>query len=113
MATWPKLPEVRSWLRLQPDPVEDLVIDSARMAAIAWGNRRTNLKYDPNDPDNPDPVIPDDIHEACVMHAARLYRRRDSVDGSLGGGEWGIVRVGRVDPDILALYDGAAPMIFG
>jgi hypothetical protein len=111
MATWPKLPEVRAWLRLAPDPVEDSVIDGARLAAIAWGNRRTNHQYDPIV--DPDVDIPDDIHLACVMHASRLYRRRDSVDGSLGGGEWGIARVGRVDPDILALYDGAAPMIFG
>lgn len=113
MATWPKLPEVRTWLRLSPDPVEDTVIDGARLAAIAWGNRRTNHLYDPYDPDNVDPEIPDDIHQACLMHAGRLYRRRDTVDGTISFGDAGAMRIGRVDPDIVALYDGAAPMIFG
>jgi hypothetical protein len=48
-----------------------------------------------------------------VMHAARLYRRRDTVDGTIGFGELGAVRVGRVDPDIESLYSLRAPLVFG
>ena len=110
MAAWPKLPEVRTYLRLQPDPTEDNVIASALAAAISWGNRRTNHKYDPDL--LPGAELPDDIHDACLKHAARLYRRRDTIDGTVGG-EWGMMRVGTVDPDIRMLYDGASPMIFG
>lgn len=111
MAAWPKLPEVRTFLRLQPNDVDDLVIDTARLAAIDFGNRRTNYKWDPNV--DPDVVIPDTVHQACLMHAARLYRRRDSVDGTIGYGEMGVIRVGRLDGDITSLYDSVGPVVFG
>ena len=34
MALWPKLPEVRSYLRMQPDPGEDAIITTALAAAF-------------------------------------------------------------------------------
>jgi hypothetical protein len=109
MAYWPKLPEVRSLLRLQPDPVEDGIIGTALAAAIDYGNRRMNLGggWIENG------TLPDAAHEACLFHAARLYRRRDSIDGTLGFGDLGVVRVGRVDADIEALYSAVCPMVFG
>jgi hypothetical protein len=109
MAYWPKLPEVRSLLRLQPDPVEDGIIGTALAAAIDVGNRRMNLGggWIENG------TLPDAAHEACLLHAARLYRRRDSIDGTLGFGDLGVVRVGRVDADIEALYTSCSPMVFG
>jgi hypothetical protein len=108
MATWPALKEVRSFLRLQPDDTEDLVIDTARMAAVDYGIRRLNYLYPVDSVD-----VPDTAHQACVMHSARLYRRRDSIDGTLGFGDLGLVRVGRQDPDIDALYASVGPLVFG
>lgn len=49
------------------------------------------------------PVIPDAIVRASTILAARLYRRKDSPEGVLGSAEWGLVRVGRVDPDVAGL----------
>ena len=111
MAFYPKLPEVRSFLRLQPDPAEDGIITTALAAAVDYCNRRTNYKYPV--PPSDDGTLPDAAHQACLIHAARLYRRRDTVDGTIGFGDLGVVRVGRVDPDIEALYSLVGPLVFG
>ena len=80
--TWPSLKEVRSLLRLQPDPTEDAVIQTALSAAVDFGMRRfgyvwvydqdtglcTRVYRYPPDSDQ----VPDSGHEACLLHAARL-----------------------------------------
>ena len=120
-SAWPTLKEVRTLLRLQPDPNEDGVIQTALSAAIDWGMRRFGQELVFNDdgtysleylypPDATD--VPDSAHEACLLHAARLYRRRDSVDGTISWGDMGTVRIGRVDPDVMMLYDSVAPWGF-
>lgn len=114
MTDWPKLPELRTFLRLQVDATEDTVIDAARAAAVDYGNRRTNYQWPPTaDTSTWLTPMPDLVHQACLMHAARLYRRRDSIDGTLGFGDAGMIRVGRYDPDIDALYASVGPLVFG
>ena len=108
MASWPDLKEIRTFLRMQPDPTEDAVITMARLAAIDYGQRRLGTATFPADTT----ALPDACHQACVQHAARLYRRRDSLDGTIGWGDVGIVRVGARDPDIAALYELYAPFPF-
>ena len=126
MASWPALKEVRSFLRLQPDPDQDAVIGTALAAAVGAGVKRLGFAitvvdngdgtftrtYTPTYPADTD-LLPDASHEACLMHAARLYRRRDSIDGTLGFGDAGVVRVGRFDADIEYLYALDAPLVFG
>jgi hypothetical protein len=51
------------------------------------------------------PAIPDEIQQAALIQAARLYRRKDSPEGVLGSAEWGAVRLSRVDPDVEALIE--------
>lgn len=51
------------------------------------------------------PAVPDDVRQACLIQASRLFRRKDSPEGVMGGSEWGVVRVSRVDPDAKALLD--------
>jgi hypothetical protein len=50
-------------------------------------------------------VVPDAIHEACLMQAARLLKRRNSPEGITGfGSEFGHIRISqRGDPDVEAL----------
>jgi Phage gp6-like head-tail connector protein len=107
VTAWPTLKEVRTLLRLQPDPTEDGVIQTALAAAVNFGVRRMDDQYPP-DTD----TLPDAAHQACLLHAARLYRRRDSLDGTVGWGDMGVVRIGRVDPDIAGLYDTVGPWGF-
>ncbi|MFF1417471.1 phage gp6-like head-tail connector protein [Streptomyces sp. NPDC058280] len=51
------------------------------------------------------PVVPDEIAEATLIQAARLYRRKDSPEGVTGSAEWGVVRLSRRDPDVWALIE--------
>ena len=113
MAAWPTLSEVRTFLRMAPDPESDQVIGWALAAAIDYGVNRFQRNgaafvYPPDTT-----TLPDPIHMACVQHAARLYRRRDSIDGTIWGGDAGAIRVGRRDPDAEALYAGYALVVFG
>ena len=51
------------------------------------------------------PEVPDDIAEASLIQAARLYKRKDSPEGVMGSAEWGIVRLSRRDPDVWNLIE--------
>lgn len=53
------------------------------------------------------PTVPNVVHQACLIQAARVYKRRESAEGVLGFGEFGPVRVGtRLDPDVELLLNG-------
>lgn len=49
--------------------------------------------------------VPAAVTKATLIHAAQLWKRKDSPEGVLGGfGDFGVVRVGtRVDPNVEAL----------
>lgn len=49
------------------------------------------------------PVVPEDIKQATLLQAARLYRRKDSPEGVAGSAEWGLIRLPHLDPDVRAL----------
>lgn len=51
------------------------------------------------------PAVPDDITEAALIQAARLYKRKDSAEGVMGSAEWGVVRLSRRDPDVWNLIE--------
>jgi hypothetical protein len=45
------------------------------------------------------PQVPDQITQATLLRAHRIYSRRGSPEGVAGFGDMGVVRVGRYDPD--------------
>lgn len=49
------------------------------------------------------PAVPDEVSEAALIYATRLYKRKDSPEGVAGSAEWGVVRMSRTDPDVAAL----------
>lgn len=51
------------------------------------------------------PSVPDDITEATLIQAARLFKRKDSPEGVIGNAEWGVVRLSRRDPDVWNLIE--------
>ena len=51
------------------------------------------------------PVVPDDIAQACLIQASRLYKRKDSPEGIIGSAEWGVRNLSRRDPDVWALIE--------
>jgi len=46
------------------------------------------------------PAVPDNVVEACLILAARIFRRKDSPDGTAGAGDFGPIRISRTDPDV-------------
>lgn len=48
-------------------------------------------------------VIPDGVSEAAIIKAVSLFKRKDAPQGLAGFGEFGVVRIGRYDPDVLEL----------
>jgi hypothetical protein len=51
------------------------------------------------------PAIPDEIEEACLFMAQRLFKRKDSPEGVAGSTDFGLLRVIAKDPDYLGLID--------
>jgi len=49
------------------------------------------------------PSVPTAIVQATVILAARIYKRNDSPLGVAGIGDMGVIRVGRLDPDVQTL----------
>ncbi|HET6504614.1 MAG TPA: head-tail connector protein [Amycolatopsis sp.] len=49
------------------------------------------------------PAVPEEIKNATILLAARLFRRKDSPEGVKGFSDLGVVRVSKYDPDYDAL----------
>lgn len=50
------------------------------------------------------PAVPDAVSEACLIKAARLFHRKDSPQGIAGFGDFGPVRLSRLeDGDVMSL----------
>jgi hypothetical protein len=49
------------------------------------------------------PAIPDEINEACLFMAQRLFKRKDSPEGVAGMSDIGLMRIIARDPDYLGL----------
>lgn len=104
------------------DTADDPYIQTALDAAIDYGMRRLGrtvtvgsdgtVTVDWTYPPDTD-LLPDAGHEAALIHSAAIYRRRDSIDGTLGFGDAGVVRVGRFDATVEALYSSLGPLVFG
>lgn len=112
MTAWPELADVKGLLRLRTaDQLEDPIIGSALAAAIDYVDGRTGHRF--TDPATGAVDVSAKAFEATLLLAARLYRRRDSLDGTIGWGDMGVVRVGRVDPDVEALIGGDMWTVLG
>ncbi|MCY0943538.1 phage head-tail connector protein [Streptomyces antarcticus] len=51
------------------------------------------------------PAVPDEIVQAALIQASRLFKRKDSPEGITGSAEWGVVRLSRRDPDVWNLIE--------
>ena len=100
MATWPEVTEVLEGIGTV-NPVDQAEVQRCLDAAIAYLTYRCDIVDDTEDP--PAPIVPDDVRRACVMLTARLFSRRNSPEGAAGFGDFGVVRVTRIDPDIEAM----------
>jgi hypothetical protein len=110
MATgWPQLADVKNMLRLADDQGDDALVTSELAAAIAWATMRCDPMW--TTPSSPY-FLPDGLFSATQHEAARLVRRRDSVDGTVGWGDMGVVRIGPKDPDVETLIAPYLRIVF-
>jgi hypothetical protein len=95
---WPTVADVQNLLRVEAGVAgDDTLIGQDLNAAIGWVMARCMPQYvTPGD----DRFLPAQLFTVAQHEAGRLYRRRDSVDGTIGWGDMGVVRVGPKDPDI-------------
>jgi hypothetical protein len=111
--SWPTVDDVKAYLRLGDGatPDDGLVADQLA-AAIGWVSSRVDQLYVPGSATYGG-TLPDPLYTVAVMEAGRLYRRRDSVDGTVGWGDMGVVRVGPKDPDIETMIAAYLVVVVG
>jgi len=113
-AAWPTATDVQNLLRVSAnaDAGDLTLIDQDLAAAIQWVSNRVISTCVPGSPDFV-PPLSDALFTVAQYEAARLYRRRDSVDGTIGWGDMGVVRVGPKDPDIETLIAPYLAVVLG
>ena len=95
---WPTVADVQNLLRVEAgNPGDDTLVGQDLDAAIGWVISRCMPEYTTPGSDR---FLPAQLFTVAQHEAGRLYRRRDSVDGTIGWGDMGVVRVGPKDPDI-------------
>lgn len=47
--------------------------------------------------------VPDEVKQAAVIKSVSLFKRKDAPQGIAGFGDFGVVRIGRFDPDVTDL----------
>jgi hypothetical protein len=58
--------------------------------------------------------IPDEVEQACIIRAASIFKRKESVDGVAAFGDFGPIRISRSrDPDVADLLDDFIKMRVG
>lgn len=51
-------------------------------------------------------AVPDEVSQACLIRAAAIFKRKESIDGVTGFGDIGVVRISyRRDPDVAELLN--------
>lgn len=85
--------DVVTWLELDDVTIDTAELDRVFVAAV--GTLGDQYDLDTADADRAD--------QAVVMYTARLYQRKDSVNGIAANAEWGALRVSITDPDVHAL----------
>ncbi|MFF0510960.1 phage gp6-like head-tail connector protein [Streptomyces sp. NPDC004250] len=77
-------------------------VDSLLRVGRTWGLASTRIRVTAR---FGWPAVPDDIAEAAMIQASRLFKRADSPEGVMGSAEWGVVRLSRRDPDVWNLIE--------
>ncbi|WP_435111877.1 hypothetical protein [Nocardiopsis synnemataformans] len=97
--------EAYAWWRLAavgarrfPVPLTGRTLDSRGLRAVRDRRRRIQVTATFGWSQ-----VPDDVEQATILKAAQLARRKDAPFGVAGFGDFGVVRIGRYDPDVVGL----------
>jgi hypothetical protein len=111
MATWPTIGEVRDWIGEVKD--EDMpILDEVFEAATERVQYLIDDTLILEDDDYVD-IVPHVLRVAIMLQSARWFRRRLSPEGVAGFGEFGAVRVTRLDQDIADTITSSGIRSFG
>jgi hypothetical protein len=98
MATWPTILEARDYIgEVSDDQIG--VLEGTLNAVIAYIGWRCEDQLEQDTVDY-DEIVPANLREATLLQTARTFRRRLSPEGVAGFGEFGAVRVTRLDPTV-------------
>ena len=103
-ADWPTVSDVKTVLRTADDPGDDTLVAQDLSAAIAWTTNRVDPQWVPGSPPRlsapscPTRCSPSPNTRPPAWSAAAIR-----VDGTIGWGDMGVIRVGPKDPDIETL----------
>jgi hypothetical protein len=89
---WPRLEDLKLWVRVT-DRSEDAFLTRLLGDSIEAVQERCGQWW-------PAGEVPRTVARATIMHASRVYKRRDSLDGTIGLPDMGMLRVGKFDSDI-------------
>lgn len=99
MATWPDIGEARQYVGEVTDE-QMPVLQECFAAALGKVQYHVDDDLIEEDAEYAE-IVPQTIRLAVLMQASRWFRRRLSPEGVAGFGDFGAVRVSRLDPDIL------------
>lgn len=90
----PDIEDLRQWLSIESTSAEtDELLEQALRAS---SSRVLSRCYEFDPPGS----YPEEVEQGILMQAARLYRRRNSVNGYEGFGDVGFGSVRAIDPDV-------------
>lgn len=99
MATWPDIGDARLYIGEVADDQMSVLVECFE-AALERVEYHVDADLIETDEEYND-IVPYTVRMAVLLQAARWFRRRLSPEGVAGFGEFGAVRVSRLDPDIL------------
>jgi hypothetical protein len=101
MADWPDVERLARWINIAvPTPSESATLTEIVAAVPEAIRQYCDRAFD--DIEDLDDV-PEPVAEAALLFEGRLWQRRNSLDGTVGFGDAGVVTVARSDGDVMRL----------
>jgi hypothetical protein len=99
MATWPDIGDARLYIGEVTDDQMAVLVECFE-SALEKVEFHVDADLIETDDDYND-IVPYTLRLAVLMQTSRWFRRRLSPEGVAGFGEFGAVRISRLDPDIM------------
>lgn len=100
MADWPDVDRLARWVNVStPTETEAAILDELVAAVPPHVRAYCDRTFDGLD----DVELPEPVAEAALLLEGRLWQRRNSLDGTVGFGDAGVVTVARTDSDVYRL----------
>lgn len=101
MADWPDVERLARWVNVAVPSSAEAATLAELVAAVPPAVRM----YCDREFDDPADLgdVPEPVAEAALLFDGRLWQRRNSLDGTVGFGDAGVVTIARTDVDVVRL----------